>query len=118
MAADRAGRGFLVLGLVGAQLGEQLQRLPPVLARRLGLAEGAVRMAEAVVRAGQVGRLAELAGEFECPVMLLDGCGPVAGRVVQPAQALLGLELPVPVPELVGVSRRGRVAWSGGYRWA
>jgi hypothetical protein len=93
VSADGGGAGLLVLGVVGTEAGEDVQRALSVVASRLGLADGMVCVGEAVVGAGLVCRLPELGR----PLVVAAGVIRVTGGVVDPAQALVRLEVPIRV---------------------
>jgi hypothetical protein len=97
VSADGGGAGLLVLGVVGTEAGEDVQRALSVVASRLGLADGMVCVGEAVVGAGLVCRLPELGRELGRPLVVAAGVIRVTGGVVDPAQALVRLEVPIRV---------------------
>jgi hypothetical protein len=82
VSTDCRGGGFLVVRIVGAELGEQVQGMLPVLAGLYVLVEGVMGVGESVVGAGLVGGLAQLAGEGERPFVVGDGGIRVAGGVL------------------------------------
>ena len=87
-------RGFFVVGVVDAAVGEDVQGVLPVRAGLLGFVQGAVGVGESVVGARLVVGVAQRGGEGEGPPVV-GKCGlRVAGGVLYPAQALLRIAQP------------------------
>jgi hypothetical protein len=112
VGVDSGDRGFLVLGVVDADVGEDVEGVLPVCAGRFGLVQGAVGVGESVVGAGLVLGLAQFAGERESLLVVGKGILRVADGVPYPAKALPCFELPV----AIGTGWRGR-AVVGSCRW-
>jgi len=96
----RVDVGFF--GAVGADGGEQVEGGLPVVAGLLGIAEGAVGVGESVVCAGLIGRLAEVQRQLQGGLLVADGVPVVVGSPLDPAKAVVSLELSVAVTHLIG----------------
>ena len=82
MGADGRDGGFLVVGVVDAEAGEDVQGVLPVCAALLGLVQRVVGVGEPVVGAGLVVGLVQFGGEREGLVVVGEGGIGVAGGVV------------------------------------
>ena len=81
MSTDGRRGGFLVVGAVDADVGEDVQGVLPVFAGLFVLVEGVVGVGEPVVGAGLIEGLAHLARQGERLIVVGDGCIRVAGGV-------------------------------------
>jgi hypothetical protein len=95
VGADGRDRGFLLLGLIDAEAGKDVQGVLPVGARLFGLVECVVGVGEPVVGAGLVVGLVQFDGEREGLVVVGERGIRIAGGVVESAQALPRFELRV-----------------------
>jgi hypothetical protein len=85
----------------------------PVPASRSGLVQGELSLSESIVGAHLIFGLAELGGEAKRLLLEPEGQLRAPGGVVEPAQAVEGLELPVTAADLPG-DLEGSVVVFGG----
>jgi hypothetical protein len=74
VSTDGRSGGFLVVGAVDADFGEDVQGVLPVFAGLFVLAESVVGVGEPVVGAGLVEGLAQLGRQGERPIVVGNGC--------------------------------------------
>jgi hypothetical protein len=102
VGVDSCGSDVVVFGVVGAEAGEDVQGLCPVLAGPFPLVQCVVGAGETVVGAGLIGGLTETRCEVERPLVACERLIRAAGGVVQAAHALQCLELHVAIADLPG----------------
>ena len=76
----------------------------PVVSGLVGVVQRMVAVGESVMGAGLVGGLVEVDRQLQCHLVVFQGVAGVGDGLVDPAQALMGLELPVAVTGLLGAS--------------
>jgi hypothetical protein len=87
VGADGRDRSFVVLGVVDAEAGEDIEGVLPVGAGLLGLVQCVVGVGESAVGAGLVVELVQFGRELEGPVVVGEGGIGMAGCVVYLAEA-------------------------------